>query len=150
MIAQQVHGRISWIEKLIFALDTGLLDQRVKEKETLAVLIKGDGPQEIDNDSFSGEVVDYVHVNKVLGLFQKRKDTDVSEQDRAASGSLVVIRGNSKAALLHHLGDKYGLNPEAILENYGFSESCRVRSLPSRTPSVASVRFITLGTFVVP
>lgn len=37
------------------------------------MLIKGDGPQEIENDSFSGEVVDYVHVNKVLGIFRREK-----------------------------------------------------------------------------
>ncbi|KAF2685912.1 hypothetical protein K458DRAFT_263366, partial [Lentithecium fluviatile CBS 122367] len=60
---------------------------------------------------------------------------------------LTVVRGTPKATLLHHICDGLNLDPGGILEYYGFRNTFRIRSLPSRSPSTATVRFISLGVF---
>ena len=147
------NGYQSWTEKLHFALKVGLFDQRldVSEAGIVRTLLNGDGnPISNSADAFSMDIRTYVDQHAILGDFcdeDRAKHRHDQIADPSQSSTITFVRGTPKASLVHHISSSLGLDPECILEYYGFSETFRIRSLPSRSPTVATIRFSSLGMF---
>ncbi|KAF1955682.1 hypothetical protein CC80DRAFT_548762 [Byssothecium circinans] len=141
----------TWESKLRFTLQTGFFDQRFNGK-AMDVLADGDAEQTSTSiDAFKASVRDYVRTTTVIGEFegpQAAVSTLRNGTRDDPSGTITLLRGAPKATLLRELGQTLNLEPESILEHFALPRSFRIRSLPSRPPSVATVRFISLGVFI--
>ncbi|KAF7670923.1 hypothetical protein GT037_011051 [Alternaria burnsii] len=143
----------SWEERLRLSLKSGLIDQRadVSKAGSFQTLAQGDGESiGTSPDAYSIDIHTYVVSHAILGEFsEEERNTHGARQiiDRTKSSLLTLVRGTPKASLLHHISQNLDLDPESVLEYYGFLDTFRIRSLPSRTPPVATIRFISLGMF---
>jgi hypothetical protein len=142
----------SWTEKLRFSLRIGLFDQRVDihQAHSLEILAKGRGKISSSPDAFSMDIRKYVEKHSILGDFDARDWQRYGQDqilDLARSKTITFVRGTPSSSVLHHISNTLNLDPEFILEYYGLPDTFRIRSLPSRTPPVATVRFISLGIY---
>ncbi|KAL8833580.1 MAG: hypothetical protein Q9170_004195 [Blastenia crenularia] len=147
----EMQERKVWEERLRFAVQTGFFDQQPRNRQAIDALAYGDKTLTTSSpNAFSMSVREYAAVSKVIGEFDTAKGMApnfLAHAHDSSFGTITVIRGIPRASLLHDLGAKFNLDPECILEHYGFPTSFRIRSLPSRPPSLANIRFISLGVF---
>jgi len=140
-----------WKERLQTSLHNGLFDQHPDAESwavNLEVLAQGDEKSISSSpDAFSMDIRKYVKNVTLLGDFDVRnKEKHIHQQivDPSRSNTITIVRGTPKASLLHHICESLELDASCVLEYYGFLDTFRIRSLPSRSPSVATVRFIRL------
>lgn len=138
----------SWERRLRSALQKGGLDKRRDIFHTKAIKNLASGNEETlesSVDAYSMKVEDYVQKCRTLG---DPEFSDLSESmpiNHSSSNTITVIRGTPKASLLRYLGSHLGLAAEPLLEHYGFPDTFRIRSLPSRPSSVVVIQFVSLG-----
>lgn len=102
-----------------------------------------------DMSAFVMPISEYLKTLRVVGAGSAHAHLDAGIPLRLTMLRCIIsIRGFPRLSLLHHLGEKLQLKPEALLDHLDFPKSFRIGSLPSRPSPALRISMISMGQYM--